>query len=77
MQEIFEKIIEKLEGVDLGGISDAELLQFAIENGMLDTALVQKKIEMQKSGKVRECTIIKYYGTRRRAYSFLRVLRFR
>lgn len=29
-------------------ISDAELLKFAIENGMLDTALVQEKIEMQK-----------------------------
>lgn len=27
---------------------DAELLKFAIENGMLDTALVQEKIEMQK-----------------------------
>jgi len=29
-------------------MSDAELLKFAIENGMLDTALVQEKIEMQK-----------------------------
>lgn len=29
-------------------MSDAELLQFAIENGMLNTALVQEKIEMQK-----------------------------
>lgn len=27
---------------------DAELLKFAIENGMLDTALVQEKIEMQR-----------------------------
>lgn len=29
-------------------MSDAELLKFAIEHGMLDTALVQEKIEMQK-----------------------------
>lgn len=29
-------------------MSAAELLQFVIENGMLDTALVQEKIEMQK-----------------------------
>ena len=29
-------------------MSDAELLKFAIENGMLDTALVQERIEMQK-----------------------------
>lgn len=29
-------------------MSDDELLKFAIENGMLDTALVQEKIEMQK-----------------------------
>lgn len=29
-------------------MSDAELLKYAIENGMIDTALVQEKIEMQK-----------------------------
>ena len=29
-------------------MSDAELLKVAIENGMIDTALVQEKIEMQK-----------------------------
>ena len=29
-------------------MSDTELLKFAIENGMLDAALVQEKIEMQK-----------------------------
>lgn len=29
-------------------MSDAELLKFAIENGMLDTALVREEIEMQK-----------------------------
>ena len=29
-------------------MSDAELLKFAIENGMIDTALVQEKIEMHK-----------------------------
>ena len=29
-------------------MSDAELLKFAIENGMIDTALVQERIEMQK-----------------------------
>lgn len=29
-------------------MSDAEMLKFAIENGMIDTALVQEKIEMQR-----------------------------
>lgn len=29
-------------------MSDAEMLKFAIENGMLDTTLVQERIEMQK-----------------------------
>ncbi len=29
-------------------MSDAELLKFAIENGMIDTALVRERIEMQK-----------------------------
>ena len=29
-------------------MSDAELLKYAVENGMIDTALVQEKIEMQK-----------------------------
>lgn len=29
-------------------ISNAELLKFAVENGMIDTALVQERIEMQK-----------------------------
>lgn len=29
-------------------MSDAELLKYAIENGMIDTALVQEKIEMQR-----------------------------
>lgn len=29
-------------------MSDGELLKYAIENGMIDTALVQEKIEMQK-----------------------------
>lgn len=29
-------------------MSDTELLQFAIENGMIDTTLVQEKIEMQR-----------------------------
>ena len=33
---------------------DAELLKFAIENGMLDAALVQKKIEMQKRKEILE-----------------------
>ncbi|MGN0307340.1 MAG: tyrosine-type recombinase/integrase [Lachnospiraceae bacterium] len=35
-------------------MSDAELLKFAIENGMLDTALVQGKIEMQKREEILE-----------------------
>ncbi len=29
-------------------MSDTELLKYAIENGIIDTALVQEKIEMQK-----------------------------
>ena len=29
-------------------MSDAELLKYAIEHGMIDTALVQEKVEMQK-----------------------------
>ena len=29
-------------------MSDAELLKYAVENGMIDAALVQEKIEMQK-----------------------------
>lgn len=33
-------------------MSESELLKFAIENGMLDTALVQEKIEMQKRKEV-------------------------
>ena len=32
-------------------MSDAELLKFAIENGMIDTALLQGVIEMQKNNK--------------------------
>ena len=35
-------------------ISESELLQFAIQNGMIDTALVQEKIEMQKREKILE-----------------------
>lgn len=35
-------------------MSDAELLKFAIENGMLDAALVQEKIEMQKREEILE-----------------------
>lgn len=33
-------------------MSDAELLKFAIENGMIDTALVQEKIEMHMDAKI-------------------------
>ena len=29
-------------------LSDLELLKYAVENGMINTALVQEKIEMQK-----------------------------
>ena len=29
-------------------MTDAEMLKFAIENGIIDTALVREKIEMQK-----------------------------
>ncbi len=35
-------------------MSDAELLKFAIENGMIDTAYVQDMIEMQKKNKMLE-----------------------
>lgn len=35
-------------------MSDAELLKFAIENGMINTALVQEKIEMQKRKEILE-----------------------
>lgn len=35
-------------------MSDADLLKYAIENGMIDTALVQEKIEMQKRKEVLE-----------------------
>lgn len=35
-------------------MSDTELLKFAIENGMLDTALVREKIEMQKRKEILE-----------------------
>lgn len=53
-------------------MTDAELLKFAIENGMLDTALVQEKIEMQK----REETLKKhpykiYQGTDGKWYTYL------
>ena len=44
--------ITKGEGrrVLMGNISitDTELLKYAIENGMIDAALVQEKIEMQR-----------------------------
>ena len=33
-------------------MSDAELLKYAVENGMIDAALVQEKIEMQKREKI-------------------------
>lgn len=35
-------------------MSDAELLKYAIENGIIDTALVQEKIEMQKRKEILE-----------------------
>lgn len=34
------------------GMSDAELLKYAIDSGMIDTALLQEKIEMQKREKL-------------------------
>ena len=33
-------------------MSDAELLKFAIENGMIDTVLLQERIEMQKKEEI-------------------------
>ena len=42
-------------------MSDAELLKFAIENGMLDTALVQEKIEMQKREEILKKHAYKIY----------------
>lgn len=53
-------------------MSDAELLKFAIENGMLDAALVQEKIEMQKRTELLE--MHKYdiwQGTNGKWYTYL------
>lgn len=44
-------ICDKEKGIRVltkNNLSDAELLKYAIENGMIDTALVHEKIEMQK-----------------------------
>ena len=53
-------------------MTEAELLKYAIENGMLDTALVQKNIEMQKRKELLE--MHKYdiwQGTNGKWYTYL------
>ena len=53
-------------------MSDAELLKFAIENGMIDTALVQEKIEMQRRKEILEKhTYAIYQGKDGNWYTYL------
>lgn len=53
-------------------MSDAELLKFAIENGMLDTELVQRQIEMQKREEIlKEHPYKIYQGNDGNWYSYL------
>lgn len=53
-------------------MSDAEMLKFAIENGMLDTALVQEKIEMQRREELLKKHPYKIYqGTDGKWYTYL------
>lgn len=42
-------------------MSDAELLKYAVEHGMIDTALVQEKVEMQKRKEILEKHPYKVY----------------
>ena len=54
------------------GLSDAELLKFAIESGMLNTALVHEKIEMQKKKEFLEKHPYKIYqGKDGKWYTYL------
>ena len=39
-------------------LSDLELLKYAVENGMINTALVQEKIEMQKREELLNLSLI-------------------
>lgn len=53
-------------------MSDAELLKYAIENGMLDTALVQERIEMQRRKELLEKHPYSVYqGTDNKWYTYL------
>ena len=53
-------------------MSDAELLKYAIENGMLDKALVQEKIEMQKREEILKKHPYKIYqGADGKWYTYL------
>ena len=53
-------------------MSDAELLKFAIENGMIDAALVQEKVEMQKRKEILDKHPYKIYqGKDEKWYTYL------
>lgn len=53
-------------------MSDAELLKFAIENGMLDAAYVQEKIEMQKREELlKKHPYAIWEGTNQKWYTYL------
>jgi hypothetical protein len=51
---------------------DSELLQFAIENGMIDRALIEDKIEMKKRQEILKKHIYKIYeGKDGKWYTYL------
>ena len=53
-------------------ITDTELLKYAIENGMIDAALVQEKIEMQRRKDLLEKHPYKIYeGKDKKWYTYL------
>ena len=53
-------------------MSDAELLKFAIEDGMIDAALVQEKVEMQKRKEILDKHPYKIYqGKDEKWYTYL------
>lgn len=53
-------------------MSDAELLKYAVEHGMLDAALLQEVIEMQKRNKYLEMHTYKiWYGKDNEWHTYL------
>ena len=52
-------------------MSDKELLQFAIQNGMIDKALLEEKIEMQKRVDLYRKTSIQDMGRKRRQLVYI------